>query len=100
MTLLEILLADLYTEHGIDLIRTTAGMTQEVEEKITELAMELTNLLQGRKLPLQNIKQVNAILAEASAAIKAQYVEIAAAHQANLSTLSLIEGSFAASSIN
>ncbi len=47
MTRLEVLLAELYTDHGIDLIRTTAGMSKEVEEKITELAEELVKLLQG-----------------------------------------------------
>jgi hypothetical protein len=100
MTRLEILLADLYTEHGIDLIRTTAGMSKEVEDKITELAQELINLLQGRKLPLENVKQVNGILADAAKAIKAQYTEIAAAHDVGLKQLSVIEGGYAASAIN
>ncbi|MEF2127921.1 hypothetical protein V3396_31635, partial [Pseudomonas aeruginosa] len=76
MTRLEVLLAELYTDHGIDLIRTTAGMSKEVEEKITELAEELVKLLQGRRLPLKNVKEVNAILDEAAKAIKAQYTEI------------------------
>ncbi|HFT4761451.1 TPA: hypothetical protein ACHT2C_006148, partial [Pseudomonas aeruginosa] len=68
MTRLEVLLAELYTDHGIDLIRATAGMSKEVEEKITELAEELVKLLQGRRLPLKNVKEVNAILDEAAKA--------------------------------
>lgn len=100
MTRLEVLLAELYTDHGIDLIRTTAGMSKEVEEKITELAEELVKLLQGRRLPLKNVKEVNAILDEAAKAIKAQYTEIAAAHDANLRQLAVIEGGFASSSVN
>ncbi|MGG2007724.1 hypothetical protein ABFY67_00910 [Pseudomonas aeruginosa] len=100
MTRLEVLLAELYTDHGIDLIRTTAGMSKEVEEKITELAEELVKLLQGRRLPLKNVKEVNAILDEAAKAIKAQYTEIAAAHDANLRQLAVIEGGFASNSVN
>ncbi len=100
MTRLEVLLAELYTDHGIDLIRATAGMSKEVEEKITELAEELVKLLQGRRLPLKNVKEVNAILDEAAKAIKAQYTEIAAAHDANLRQLAVIEGGFASNSIN
>lgn len=100
MTRLEVLLAELYTDHGIDLIRATAGMSKEVEEKITELAEELVKLLQGRRLPLKNVKEVNAILDEAAKAIKAQYTELAAAHDANLRQLAVIEGGFASNSIN
>ncbi|MGV8604017.1 hypothetical protein, partial [Pseudomonas aeruginosa] len=75
-------------------------MSKEVEEKTTELAAELVKLLQGRRLPLKNVKEVNAILDEAAKAIKAQYTEIAAAHDASLRQIAVIEGGFPSNSVN
>ena len=99
MNALELMLAELYTEHGIDLLRLGAGESDDVAAMLDVLIPELERILRRLDLTAAATRDINAALKEARALFATQYGAVADSMLTRLQDLARIEGQFAVESL-
>ena len=99
MNALELMLAELYTEHGIDLLRLAAGESDDVAAMLDVLIPELERILRRLDLTAAAKRDIDAALKEARALFATQYGAVADSMLTRLQDLARIEGQFAVESL-
>lgn len=99
MNALELMLAELYTEHGIDLLRLGAGESDDVAAMLDVLIPELERILRRLDLTAAAKRDIDAALKEARALFVTQYGAVADSMLTRLQDLARIEGQFAVESL-
>lgn len=99
MNALELMLAELYTEHGIDLLRLAAGESDDVAAMLDVLIPELERILRRLDLTAAAKRDIDAALKEARVLFATQYGAVADSMLTRLQDLARIEGQFAVESL-
>lgn len=99
MNALELMLAELYTEHGIDLLRLAAGESDDVAAMLDVLIPELERILRRLDLTAAAKRDIDAALKEARALFATQYGAVADSMLTRLQDLARIDGQFAVESL-